>query len=658
MAAADAVEKAETVAVLVFRKREIGARVGLRLLWCGLLLRGQAICVRCRLENIHVLSIVGRPEKTLKTAAKGLYERRRKLPDMRRLLGFLMLLSLSWPVGAQSYSSFDRLLEEEWELMLESSPLAATYLGADVGQDRWPDLSAEFSHRRQRHLVDLLARLDAYDTAGWSGIQKENLQLFKRLVGNLVRRHELGLEAFDTTHRDGIQTVAGMTESIPFDSRDDYENWLKRLESFDSYMDQTIAVLRKGLKKGLVQPRVIVDRLPRQIEAQLVAAEKHPMFAPFKKLEADDPLRVRAVKALDETVIPAYRKLLAFIKEEYAPGSPAEVGVGQRPGGREIYRFLIQKYTTTDMTADEIHQLGLREVARIRAEMEKIKTEVGFQGDLKAFFAHLRSDPSFRYQEAEPLLKHYRAFCKEVDGKMPFFFGRLSRIPYGVRPIPEYVAPDTTTAYYLPPAKGQPGFYYVNLYRPESRPIYEIEVLSLHEAVPGHHHQIALAAELEGLPKFRRYYEGFGSFTVFVEGWALYCESLGEEMGFYQDPYSKFGQLTYEMWRAVRLVVDTGMHAKGWTRQQAIDFFLDNTAKTKLDIVNEVDRYISWPGQALAYKIGELKIKELRKLSEEKLGDRFDLRAFHDKVLEGGAVPLDVLERRVNDWLIEVGAAQ
>lgn len=570
---------------------------------------------------------------------------------MRYRLVLLLTLLSTVSCWAQGYSDFEELLELEWQRMLRESPLAATYLGSEVAQDRWPDLSPEFERERYLHFKELQSRLRTYQIQGWTELQKENLQLFRRLVGNLVRRHELGLEALDTTHRDGIQTAAGITESIAFDSRQDFENWLARLESFPVYMDQTIASLRKGKERGLMQPRVIVDRLPRQIEAQLVAVDEHPMFSPFKKLDAHDPLRRRARAAILEKVIPAYQRFLRFIQEEYAPASPTGVGIGGQPGGQEIYQFLIEKYTTTDMTAEEIHQLGLGEVARIRAEMEKVKSRVGFEGDLKAFFEHLRTDPKFRYQEPDRLLRHYRAFCKEVDGKMPFFFGRLSRVPYGVRPIPDYVAPDTTTAYYLPPAKGQPGFYYVNLYKPESRPTYEIEVLSLHEAVPGHHHQIALASELEGLPKFRRYYEGFGSFTVFVEGWALYCESLGEEMGFYQDPYSKFGQLTYEMWRAVRLVVDTGMHAKGWSREQAVEFFLDNTAKTRLDIVNEVDRYISWPGQALAYKIGELKIKELRRHSEEVLGEKFDLRAFHDKVLEGGAVPLDVLERRVKEWL-------
>ncbi|MCA9795891.1 MAG: DUF885 domain-containing protein, partial [Candidatus Eremiobacteraeota bacterium] len=387
-------------------------------------------------------------------------------------------------------------------------------------------------------------------------------------------------------------------------------------------------------------------------------------YKPFKERPeqveqaAFDELSARARQAISQKVIPAYGRLHDFLEQEYLPASPEKIGASQWPQGAAAYQFLISRYTTTDMTADEIHQLGLREVKRIRGEMEKIIEQVGFRGTFREFLDSLRTDPKFYYRDPQELLKTYRAFCKRVDLKMPTMFGKLPRRPYGVEPIPDYIAPDTTTAYYMPPTGPKAGIYYVNLYKPEARPKYEIEVLTLHESVPGHHHQISLALELEGLPSFRRYSDGFGSYTVFVEGWALYAESLGYEMGFYEDPYSKFGQLTYDMWRAVRLVLDTGIHAKGWTRQQAIDFFLENTAKSKLDIVNEVDRYIAWPGQALAYKIGQLKIRELRTQAEKELGPQFDLRAFHDVVLGQGAVSLRVLQQQVDAWVLRQASAK
>jgi prolyl oligopeptidase len=360
-------------------------------------------------------------------------------------------------------------------------------------------------------------------------------------------------------------------------------------------------------------------------------------------------LQKQAEQAIANVVIPAYRRFQVFFYQQYLTKCRESVGAYALPNGKAFYTYRAHRFTTTELAPEEIHQIGLKEVARIRNEMEDLIKQLGFGGSFNEFLRFLRTDPQFYYQDPDALLQGYRAIAKKIDPELVKLFGRLPRMPYGVKPIPVSSAPDTATGYYQPPAAdgSRAGYYYVNLYKPEVRPKYEMEVLTLHEAVPGHHLQIALQQELRDLPNFRR----FSGFTAFEEGWGLYAESLGEELGLYQNLYSKFGQLTYEMWRAIRLVVDTGIHFKGWTRQQAIDFFKENAAKTEHDIVNEIDRYIAWPGQALAYKIGELKIKALRQRASVNLGDNFNIRAFHDVLLSNGALPLDILERNINKWI-------
>ncbi|MFO0945197.1 MAG: DUF885 domain-containing protein [Planctomycetota bacterium] len=432
---------------------------------------------------------------------------------------------------------------------------------------------------------------------------------------------------------------------------------IARLRGLPAYIARTTDLMREGIRTKRVHLlKVIMKRVPDQIAAQIV---KDPATSPFMKpfskfpdaIATDERTRLteQAKTVLKSQVIPAYSEFLNFFNKEYFPACTERVGIWQFPDGQDMYAFLAREFTTTSLSPEEIHKIGMREVERIRGEMERIIQQVGFQGTFAEFLEHLRTDPKFYYPDGASLLEGYRALSKRIDPTLVKLFRRLPRMPYGVEPIPNTIAPDTTTAYYRGPSAdgSRAGTYFVNLFRPDTRPKYEMEALSLHEAVPGHHLQIALAMELGELPHFRRH----SGYTAFVEGWGLYAESLGTELGFYQDPYSKFGQLTYEMWRAVRLVVDTGMHSLGWSREQAIDFFKANAAKSELDITNEIDRYIAWPGQALAYKIGELKIKELRARATEALGPKFDIRAFHEVVLGSGAVPLDVLEANVDAWI-------
>jgi uncharacterized protein (DUF885 family) len=414
--------------------------------------------------------------------------------------------------------------------------------------------------------------------------------------------------------------------------------------------------MEQGRQKGWILPAVPLRDVPDAVRAQIHAdPEKSVHWKAFEKFPEGvsqpdrDALRIEGRRRIAVDVFPAYQKLYAYLLRDYLPAGRKEIGASTMPDGEAYYAHEIRRHTTTSKTAREIHETGLAEVARIRRQMEEIIRKVRFKGGFDDFVKFLRTDARFYYKTAADLLEGYRDICKRVDPELIRLFGTLPRTPYGVIPTPDFEAPTSTTAYYRPgsPEGARPGYFVANTYRLETRPKYEMEALAIHEAVPGHHLQISLAQELTGVPKFRRH----GGFTAFVEGWGLYSESLGDEMGFYADPYSKFGQLTYEMWRAVRLVVDTGMHAFGWSRQRAIDFMKANTAKTEHDITVEIDRYIVWPAQALAYKTGELKIKELRARAQKELGERFDLRKFHDAVLLAGALPLDLLEKRVDGWI-------
>ncbi len=559
-------------------------------------------------------------------------------------------------VDDASTAALHKLFDADWEYQMEQFPTFASTLGDRRWNDRWDDISLAAIEKRQQHKLDSIAQLKKIDRQKLSSADQLNYDLYLKELTYDTEEYKFRTYLLPINQRGGIQSEDELAELLRFQTVKDYEDWIARLRSFPASIEQAIALMREGVKARILWPRVVLDRVPSQLDKQIVNnPQESAFFKPFKEFppEISQADRDRLVKdasdAINSKIVPAFKQLKQYFVSEYLPAAFDKVGAWQMPQGAEYYAFEARKYTTTNMTPQEIHQKGLSEVARIRAEMQSIMDKVGFKGTLKEFFHKLRTDPQFYYKTPEELLEAYRAMSKRIDPNLVKVFKTLPRMPYGVIPIPEKAAPDTTTAYYNSPAAdgSRPGLYYVNLYKPETRPKWEMMALSLHESVPGHHLQIALAQELGEIPKFRRY----GGYTAFVEGWGLYAESLGEQMGLYDDPYAKFGQLTYEMWRAVRLVVDTGMHEMKWDRQKAIDYFMDNAAKTEQDIVNEIDRYISDPGQALAYKIGELKIKELRARANRELGDAFDIREFHDVVLLSGAVPLDVLERNVDAWI-------
>lgn len=579
-------------------------------------------------------------------------------PPAATLLILMSLMSTTAATAADRTTSnaLHDLLETEWQWRLKEDPKFASFLGDPRYNDRWPDISLDAIARRHAHRKDVLKKLDAFDAAKLDAEDRLNLALFRRELETQIEAYPFRWHLVPLDQREGIQDENALADALTFRTVKDFDDWIARLRAFPAYMQQTIALMREGIKARIVQPKIAMQRVPDQIRRQIVDDPTQSLFyKPFRSMPDSLPesdrarLAKQAAEAIARHVVPAYRDFAKFFDDEYLPACFTDVGAWQLPRGDEFYRMRCRHFTTTALTPDEIHEIGLKEVARIRGEMEAIQRQVKFDGTFQQFLEQLRTDKRFYFDNADDLMTAYLALCKRVDPQLSKLFRTLPRIPYGLEPVPDNIAPDTTAAYYRPPAAdgSRPGTYFVNLYRPEMRPKYEMEALSLHEAVPGHHLQIALAAELENVPTFRRFTE----FTAYVEGWALYAESLGGELGCYRDPYSKFGQLTYEMWRAVRLVVDTGLHAKRWPRQRAIDYFKENTAKTELDIVNEVDRYIAWPGQALAYKIGELRIKDLRARATRELGDRFDLREFHDVLLRHGAVPLDVLDQIVSEWI-------
>ena len=605
---------------------------------------------------------------------------------MRRLFALFVfcfasgLNFISMPVTAQSGASrmggqmdagrkFREYLDEDWKRWMQEYPEWATFVGFPGQNRRWSDNSREGVAARIRHLHESLAKLKSISRETLPGSEQLNYDLYRERL----EMAEEGLQHGDDpmpfqgvvpfnlwmpmTQIGGIhQGMPSTLAEMPHQTVADYEDILARLESLPEHVEQHIELLREGLKRGYSPPRFMLRDVPKQIAGLIPAdALSSPLLEPFHEFPAGFPeadktrFRERAKQLYSSAIVPVIQKLHDYVEKTYVPACRESIAATSLPNGAEAYAFHVRWQTTTKLTPLQIHEIGLSEVKRIRAEMDQVIVSTGFKGRFHDFTEFLRTDPRFFYDQPDDLVNGYRIITKKIDPELAHLFGKLPRLPYGVCVIPDFKAPSQTTAYYQPgsPPAGRPGCYFVNTYNLSARPKWEMEALSLHESVPGHHLQISLAQEQEGQPEFRKH----SGYSAFVEGWGLYAESLGEDLGMYKDPYSKFGKLSYEMWRAVRLVVDTGMHSMGWTRQQAIDFFRENTGKTDQDITVEVDRYIVWPGQALAYKIGQMRIRELRAEAEKKLGAKFDVRKFHDAVLENGAVPLNVLEAHMKQWM-------
>ncbi|HYG47979.1 MAG TPA: DUF885 domain-containing protein [Allosphingosinicella sp.] len=561
------------------------------------------------------------------------------------------------PAAAAPADDFRRLLDEHYAWLLRESPTYATALGVRDHDDRIEDLSLAARDRRAREAAAFLARLERIPAEALSPADRVNRAILKRGLeeGIEAERYRQRVMLF-TTYAGWHQSFAGLADNLPFRTRADYESYLTRLALYPKQNDDALAITREAVKGGFTLPCSVLGNYEKGI-AGVIAEDpaKSRFYEPFTRTRPADigesewtAMQARARRLVADVLNPAYARHLAFYRTTYLPKCARSDSISAQPGGREYYAFRVRQETTTSLTPDQIHEIGLRESARIRAEMDKVAKSAGFIGR-DAFIRELRTNPKYYATTPAQLMQAAATTAKTIDGKMPGYFATLPRLPYGVREIPAEIAEGTTTAYYGQGslASGLAGTYYVNTSKLDQRPLWELPALTLHEAVPGHHHQISLQQEVE-LPPFRRH---FTFFTAFTEGWGLYAESLGEEMGLYDTPEKKMGQLSYQAWRASRLVVDTGIHSKGWDKARAVAFMRENTALTDANIDAEVNRYISWPGQALGYKIGELRIKALRAKAQEALGARFDLRRFHDAVLLQGSVPLDVLEAQVDEWV-------
>ena len=586
---------------------------------------------------------------------------------LRSAFALFMLLDLSrngfsaeTPLEPPSAALFRKLLDEIWEHEIIESPMLATNIGDARGQEQLADDSMAAIQRRAVNRASFLKELLKFDPKELPGLLSIDHELTRLRLKSQLDHYKYQTHLMPINNRQGFHiSFPELPREMNPDSVADLENYISRLLEFTRYTDQQITLMRLGVKAGLTQPAIIMRNSASQAEAQVIDDPKESEFYILARESAKgsvspqqwNRLSESLLQAIETSVIPSYKKFAAFLKEEYLPACRGTVSISAIASGREFYRNQIEHFTTLPLSPEELHQTGISENARIRNAMIAIIERVGFKGDLPAFLQFLRTDPQFYPKTPEELLKEAAYILKKADGRLPELFGHLPRIPYGLRVIPDYVAPQTTSAYYWPPATdgSRGGFYYLNTYNLASRPLYQLEALSLHEAVPGHHLQLAIQAELKNLHPMSRQ----SSLDAFIEGWALYSERLGKEIGFYEDPYQEFGRLSMEAWRASRLVVDTGIHWFGWSRERAIRYMTENTALSEHNIVAEVDRYIGWPGQALSYKTGELAIRRIRAKSERILQENFDIREFHDRVLEAGSIPLPLLEARIDEWIHE-----
>ena len=578
---------------------------------------------------------------------------------MKAILVPLFALAFLMPrvAAADADAELRTLMDDYWAWHSELRALSESMYGGAQHRDKLDDDSEEAFVQRVARMTSTLEALDGFDTAELSEEGRINLASFRWMLEKERRNLQSNMRFMPINNMGGWHTgFPSVVLAMPYDSLDDYRALLSRYRAFGEFADQNIALLRRGIETGYTQPCETLPGYQDSIAGYLADSAMESMFyRPFAQLPGNisaadaKALRAEAVQTIDSVIMPGYQRFLDFFVSDYLPACRPQVGLSSLPGGRAVYDHRLTYFTSLETDAESVHQLGLSEMARIRGEMDKVIESVGFEGDFKAFLEFLRTDPQFYATDAQAYLNHAAWIAKKADGLLPRYFAKLPRNPYGISVIPEQTAPKTTTAYYQPGAidGSLAGQYFLNTYKLESRPLYELPALTLHEAMPGHHLQISFQGEADNLPDWRRsyYVQAFG------EGWGLYSEFLGEEMGMYETPYELFGRYIYEAWRAARLVVDTGLHAKGWTRQQAIDYMLANTGLSEQNVISEIDRYITYPGQATAYKHGELKILELRRRAEAALGDDFDLREFHVAVVGDGSVPLVVLEGKIDRWI-------
>lgn len=580
-----------------------------------------------------------------------------QVKSMKTLCCLFALSLFSYLCGAKEADKLQPLLDEIWQYELSTNPVLATRYGIHDFDDKLADVSPQALAKQDAKFREFLKKTSHLDKAELNRTEQISLIIQQGRLQNHIDKYSFNAHYMPLKSESGFHSqLAFLPRSSRFKTLVDYQNYLQRLKQFPSYFEQQINWMKKGLQTGFVQPKVVLQGFENSVKAFVHDSAKDSVFyAPFNHFQgtaidamAQQKLREQANSIITEQVFSAYQTFYDFLMTEYIPKSKTDVAAKSLPNGLAYYQNRSNFYTTSHMSVDDIHSLGLEEVKRIRGEMQVVVDQLEFKGNINQFIQYLRTDKKFYAQTAQELIKQAAYIAKKMDAKLPQLFNYLPRTPYGVEPVPENIAAKYTTGRYISPTKDdQPGYYWVNTYALDKRPLYALTALTLHEAVPGHHLQISLSREMQDLPEVRRY----TYISAFGEGWGLYSEFLGKEVGMYNDPYDEFGRLSYEMWRACRLVVDTGMHIKGWSRQKAIDFMLENTALSEHNVKTEIDRYISWPAQALSYKIGELTIKKLRKHAEVELGDKFDLRAFHHAVLEHGSVPLSILEENINQFI-------